>query len=208
MPNSSSICGYVMAGGGSTRLGQDKALIRLGRKLMLARMVELLQSVTEKVEVVAAGGKYSEFGVGLVADRWPGEGPLGGIITALENTAVTDAGSQWNLIVSCDMPFLTAEWLRDLANRAQASAADVVLAISSSGPEPLCACWRTEAVKVLRPAFEGGVRKVMDGVKQLKAELLDDTHWKRFDSAGRLFWNLNTAEDFVELQRMWAQGRQ
>jgi molybdenum cofactor guanylyltransferase len=195
-----------MAGGGSARFGRDKALVELGGKPMLARMIALLQRVTKNVKLVAAGGKYTEFGAGVVADRWPAEGPLGGIITALENTAATDPQCEWNLIVSCDMPFLTEDWLKFLAGRAEASAADVVLACSASGPEPLCACWRTRAVETLRPAFERGVRKVMDGVKQVKAEVLDETEWKRFDNAGRLFWNMNTLADYEETQRILKPG--
>jgi molybdopterin-guanine dinucleotide biosynthesis protein A len=196
-----------MAGGGSSRFGRDKALVELGGKPMLARMAGLLQNVTKSVNVVAASGKYDAFGFGVVADCWPNEGPLGGIITALENTAVTDPGCEWNLIVSCDMPFLTEALLKYLIGRAEASAADVVLPRSAGGPEPLCACWRTGAVKTLRPAFERSVRKVMDGVKQLKAEILDETDWKRFDSAGRLFWNMNTAEDFEEVRRVWERNQ-
>ena len=169
---------------------------------MLGRMIRLLQTVTKDVRVVAGREDFKKFGVEIVADRWPGEGPLGGIITALEASAQQQKPPQWNLIVSCDMPFLTAEWLAFLGQQAGASNTDVVLPRSDSGPEPLCACWRTDAVTKLRPAFDRGVRKVMDGVKQLKAEVLDEAEWKRFDSAGRLFWNMNTLEDYDEARRI------
>jgi molybdopterin-guanine dinucleotide biosynthesis protein A len=78
-----------------------------------------------------------------------------------------------------------------------------VLAHSAHGPEPLCACWRTDAVGALRVAFEKGMRKVMDGVALLRSEVLDETDWKRFDSAGRLFWNMNTAADCDAVRRIW-----
>ena len=194
--------GYVLAGGASWRFGLDKARVELGGRPMLLRMVELVSAVAKSTQIVAMKGKYGEFGVSVVADCWPGEGPLGGIITALEASAKNGEKSKWNLIISCDMPFLTAEWLSFLTKRAQESDSDVVWPHSASGPEPLCACWRTQAVNTLRPAFGQGVRKVMDGVKQLKAEVLDEKDWKRFDSAGRLFWNMNTQADYEEARRI------
>jgi len=196
----------VLAGGGSTRFGRDKALIEFGGKPMLARMVELLQSVTKKAKVVAERGKYEAFGVEIIEDRWPGEGPLGGIITALEDADGSAARSDWNLIVSCDMPFLTPEWMEYMATRAARSAAQVILPHSTGGPEPLCACWRTDAAETLRAAFERGIRKVTDGVAFLRSEVLDEADWKRFDSAGRLFWNMNTLADYEEASRILKMG--
>jgi molybdopterin-guanine dinucleotide biosynthesis protein A len=192
------VVGYVLAGGGSTRFGRDKALVEVGGTPMLKRMIELLRQVTKEVRIVAAANKYTAFGVTTVEDRWPGEGPLGGIITALEDAARTAARPEWNLILSCDMPFLTREWLALLCERAGRSKAQVVFPHSTSGPEPLCACWQTAAAAKLRSEFESGVRKVTAGIALLRAEVLDEADWKRFDSAGRLFWNMNTAADYDE----------
>jgi molybdenum cofactor guanylyltransferase len=202
MPNTNKMSGYVMAGGGSTRFGRDKALVEVGGKAMLGRMLELVQGVTKKVKIVGPPERYAEFGVEVLSDQWPGEGPLGGIITALEDAAGRTEKVEWNLIVSCDMPFLTHQWLAYLAERATKSAAQVVLAHSASGPEPLCACWRTDAAGTLRSGFERGIRKVTEGIAPLRAEVLDEADWKRFDSAGRLFWNMNTVADFEQVRRV------
>ncbi len=199
---STKVAGYVLAGGGSTRFGRDKALVEIGGRPMIARMIELLQSVTTEVKIVAVPGKYAEFGAEIVEDQWPGEGPLGGVITALEDAAQSAARPEWNLVVSCDMPFLTQEWLAFLGERATKSKAQVVFPHSASGPEPLCACWQTGAAAELRSGFERGVRKVTEGIALLRAEVLDDADWKRFDSAGRLFWNMNTTADYEEARRI------
>jgi len=158
------VCGYVLAGGGSTRFGRDKALVELGGLPMLGRMIALLRSVTKNVKVVGAPEKYAQFEREMVSDGWPGDGPLGGIITALEDAARDDAQGEWNLIVSCDMPFLTSEWLGFLCERAAKSRAQVLVPHSAHGPEPLCACYRTDAAGALRTAFESGVRKVTQGL--------------------------------------------
>jgi len=169
---------------------------------MLERMIELLRGVTNQVKLVAAPGKYSVFGAETIEDRWPGEGPLGGIITALEDAAKTPANSEWNFIVSCDMPFLTREWIAFVCERSTKSKTQVVVPYSASGPEPLCACWHTAAAAKLRSGFERGVRKVTEGIALLHAEVLDGADWKRFDNEGRLFWNMNTAADCEEARRI------
>jgi molybdopterin-guanine dinucleotide biosynthesis protein A len=199
--------GYVLAGGGSTRFGRDKGLVELGGLPMLGRMIALLQSVANNVKVVGAPEKYAQFEREMVSDRWPGDGPLGGIITALDNSGKSAARTEWNVIVSCDMPFLTREWMEFLVGRAAKSDAQVVVPHSARGLEPLCACWRTDAAETVRGAFERGVRKVTEGIALLRSEVLDESAWKRFDSAGRLFWNVNTPADFEEARRVWETER-
>jgi molybdopterin-guanine dinucleotide biosynthesis protein A len=202
------VAGYVLAGGGSTRFGRDKALVEVGGTPMLGRMIEVLRRVTKEVKIVATPNKYATFGVTIVEDRWPGEGPLGGIITALEDVAQSGARTEWSLILSCDMPFLTRDWLGFLGERAGRSKAEVVFPRSASGPEPLCACWQTAAAAKLRSGFDSGVRKVTTGIALLRAEVLDEADWKRFDGQGRLFWNMNTTADYEEARRIVDAERQ
>ena len=199
------ISSYVLAGGASTRFGQDKALAILRGKTLLERMSELSCHFGREVRVVAPPGRYSVIGAEVVADRWPGEGPFGGIITALRHAKGSGGRAKWLLIVSCDMPFLTREWLSFLVERSITSNADAVVPRSPSGLEPLCACWRTEAVDLLQTAFDEGVRKVTEGINRLRVEVLDEADWKRFDSARRLFWNINTRQDYEEAARIWEQ---
>jgi molybdenum cofactor guanylyltransferase len=196
-----AVLGYVLAGGGSTRFGRDKALVEIGGAPMLSRMRSLLRDVTKEVNVVAAPHKYAALGVASIADRWEGQGPLAGIITALQTTAEI-GGAEWNLIIGCDMPFLTREWLTYLAERAPTSGAEVVAPRSAQGLEPLCACWRTSAAAKLQQVFEGGTRKITEAMKHLHMEVVDEADWKRFDKAGRLFGNMNTAADYDEARRI------
>jgi molybdopterin-guanine dinucleotide biosynthesis protein A len=132
-----------------------------------------------------------------VADRWPGEGPLGGILTALHDTKAT-TNCTWSIILGCDMPFLTREWIDFLCERARFSTAQVVIPRTDCGLEPLCACWRTSTAPILQEQFDSGVRKVTEALKPLALEVLDEKVWKRFDNAGRLFWNMNTQADYQE----------
>jgi molybdopterin-guanine dinucleotide biosynthesis protein A len=200
--------GYVMAGGASSRFGFDKARAELNGQNMLKRMCNLLRDVTGSVSIVAPFGRYEDFGERVVNDQWPGEGPLAGIITALMDAHLRNHQDTWCLIVGCDMPFLTRDWLKYLRERALASGAAVVTPQSALGLEPLCACWYTGATGKLQYAFEDGVRKVTDAMKRVATEVVDEKDWKRFDKAGRLFWNMNTSAEYEEARRILeAEGR-
>ena len=191
-----------MAGGASTRFGLDKARAVVNGETMLARMGALLKDVTGSVSVVAAPGRYTELGVRVVEDRWPGEGPLGGIITALMDARTRNHQHRWFLIVGCDMPFLTSEWLKYLSERAFASSAAVVTPQSPNGLEPLCSCWHTGATGRLQDAFEDGIRKVTEAMKRVSMEVVGEKDWARFDKSGRLFWNMNTPAEYEEARRI------
>src|SRR2546423_5615048 len=117
-----AVRGFVLAGGASARFGRDKALVEFDGRPMLLRMRDLVRGVLGRATVIASPGKYASIGVESIADRWPGEGPLGGILTALLSN---DSGERlgWNFVVGCDMPFLTRAWLGFLAQRATASEA-------------------------------------------------------------------------------------
>lgn len=199
------VFGYVLAGGGSRRFGRDKALVEFDATPLLLKTAALAQACTAEVRIVASVQKYAHLRTQspIIEDQWPGEGPLGGIITALQRSAETNPECQWNLVLGCDMPFLTLEWLEFLVSRARNSAASVVLPHSAHGLEPLCACYRTDAAAALKDAFDSGIRKVTEALKRVSTEVLDEPVWKRFDSAGRLFWNMNTPADFAEAQRFW-----
>jgi molybdopterin-guanine dinucleotide biosynthesis protein A len=158
--------------------------------------------------VVAPPERYAALRVNSIPDRWPGAGPLGGIATALQHSAEFFPGCAWNLILGCDLPFLTREWLTHLAKHAVGSRAQAVLPRSADGFEPLCACYRTDAGPALARALEAGVRKITTALEPLAIEVLDEKHWKRFDSAGQLFRNMNSAADYEEIRAEWeAKGQ-
>jgi molybdopterin-guanine dinucleotide biosynthesis protein A len=105
------------------------------------------------------------------------------------------------------MPFLSEEILVYCVDRAKRSCAEVVVPRSSSGLEPLCACWRTDAVEAVRKAFEDGVRKVTEAMKRVSMEVVGEEDWARFDKSGRLFWNMNTPAEYEEARRILEEER-
>jgi molybdenum cofactor guanylyltransferase len=195
--------GVVLAGGASRRFGRDKALVDFNGEPSIARLCRVLQIATSApVRIIGDTEKYKRTGFECIADRWPGEGPLGGIITALDAGSDSNDSRSWSLIIGCDMPFLTVEWLQHLATRAVASKAEVVVPESNYGLEPLCACWRSSAAPTLTRVFDEGVRRVTEAMKHVSMEVLDAADWKRFDNFDRLFWNMNTPADYEEAIRL------
>ncbi|HKW31601.1 MAG TPA: molybdenum cofactor guanylyltransferase [Candidatus Acidoferrum sp.] len=200
--------GYVLVGGASSRFGRDKAFVELGGRPMYARMVALLaEAGVYKTHLVGDPNKYGNLGVTYIPDLWPGEGPLGGIATALSYNESIDE-TAYNLVVSCDMPFLTSDWIAHLLDRARNGGAQVTLARSAYGLEPLCSVWHTDIAFEVEKLFRGGVRKVTEALKSFTLEVLDENDWARFDKSGRLFWNMNTPAEYEEARRILeSEGR-
>ncbi len=115
-------------------MGSDKALVTVDGVPMVLRVAEALRAVSCD-PVIAVGGDttaLAELGLVTIADRWPGEGPLGGLITALEHFPQHDAV----VVVACDLPRLMPSVVAMLLNALEsAESADVTLALTDR-PQP------------------------------------------------------------------------
>jgi molybdenum cofactor guanylyltransferase len=187
------IAGFILAGGESSRMGRDKALLELGGMPLILRTVRLVEAAAGPPAVIGNPEAYERLGLRLIADDWPGAGPLGGIATALRAS-----GAPWSLVVACDLPYLNRDWLDYLIARALASQMDAVVPMNALGAEPLCAVYHKRAEPAIRSALERGTRKVTDGLKDVRTEAIAPTEWKAFDSEGLLFKNMNSPEDYKE----------
>ncbi|MDE3109973.1 MAG: molybdenum cofactor guanylyltransferase [Acidobacteriota bacterium] len=201
MAQNPQVAGFILAGGESTRMGRSKAALELRGVPMLVRMARLVESVAGAPTVIGNLNGADSFGLATIADEWPGAGPLGAIATALGASV-----APWNLIVACDLPYLTNEWLEFLVRRALDSQADAVVPANTRGAEPLCAMYNKRAEAAIRAALERGVRKVTDGLADTLVELIDPFEWKAFDSEGSLFKNMNSPEDYEEARRRFEGG--
>jgi len=190
------VAAFVLAGGASTRMGRDKALLELAGEPMLARAVRLAEPHVASVAIVAPAQRYAGLGLPVLPDRWSGAGPLGGIATALGATT-----ADWNLVLSCDLPYLSSEWLAWLIPRALSSPAHAVMPESRRGPEPLAAIYHRACAEALTAAVKRGVRRVTEGLSEILTERVCAAEWQALDSSGRLFDNMNTPEDYEEARR-------
>ena len=171
--------GYVLVGGRSSRMGRDKAMLPF-------RGVTLAEWIAHQVEEAAGSATLVGNAPLGIADRFPGEGPVGGILTAL---AHTDA--DWNLIVACDMPQAEARFLRRLLDSARERDADALVPRGPSGMlEPLCAVYHRRVRGAVEARFAEGERKVtacLTGLGVVELEVAEVAQ----------FQNVNTPEDWA-----------
>src|SRR6202050_1942136 len=153
-----NVAGFVLAGGQRPRTGGDKAVLEIAGEPLIARATRLVRAVLSEAVVIACTPGYEALGLKIVADDFPGYGPLGAIATALHISA-----KPWNLVMACDLPYLTQPWLAYLVARALELEVDAVVAMNVRGPEPLCAMYHKNAEVRIRTAVEGGMRKVKIG---------------------------------------------
>ncbi len=197
MPKFDQVAGFIVAGGASRRMGRDKALLEIAGLPLALRVARLLEPLVAGVTLIAPTDRYASLGLPAVSDDEPGQGPLGGIATALRITTC-----DWNLVVGCDMPYLTQPWLEFLLGAALRSPAEVLLPESAHGrEEPLCAVYHRRCLPAIRVALGMGIRKVTTGLAAVEVEKLPYTRWKQFDPAARLFKNMNTPEDYAQARR-------
>src|SRR5580700_6670283 len=193
MRKTGQVDGFILAGGESSRMGRDKALLEFGGVALIVRTAKLVESAARWCAIVGDAVRLEGLELRVIEDDLPGAGPLGGIATALGASE-----AEWYLIVACDLPYLTREWLEFLIGRALRSDAAAVLPMNERGAEPLCAMYRKPTEGAIRAALERGVRKVTDGLADVHIEFIEPREWKSFDSDGLLFKNMNSPADYEE----------
>jgi molybdenum cofactor guanylyltransferase len=176
----------VLVGGRSSRMGRDKAFLPVHGESLAAVVARAVSAAAGSATLVGDPQLYGGLGYPVVADRYPGEGPLGGILTALRHTA-----AEWNLVVACDMPRVTFELLQDLLEAAERNSMKIIIPQGRDGlREPLCAVYHREAREGLAGAFATGIRKVTAAFDGIPVAAYPVAEVARFQ-------NLNTPEDWA-----------
>ncbi len=189
LPNSDRAA-WVLAGGRSLRMGLDKARAKSDGRAMALRVADEAAAVCGTVSLVGDPLLYAELGLPVIADRFPGQGPLAGMEAAL---AATKCGA--NLIVACDMPAVRPGLLEELFEAAEDGSADCAVPMHGDGRlEPLCAVYQRRCHPAILSALEAGVRKVTDALRLFAQHSLAIRYLRVSDPAA--FANLNTPDDW------------
>lgn len=204
------IAAFILAGGVSSRMGREKALLELGGVPLILRTARLAESLVSEVTIVGLPERYAALRFPVLPDLefFEPEGtemvrtPLVGIATALTGTKMP-----WNLILACDLPYLTAGWLDWLLDRADRSSAQVVMVRSSGGLEPLAAAYRMDCAAPIVAALNRGIRKVTDALDGFRMEFLSEQESGEHDREGRVLRNMNSPADYEEAKR-WLEKRE
>ena len=152
------VCGVVLCGGESSRMGRDKATLAIGGRTMLERAVGCLESVVgSTVLAVGSTRRYDELDLPRVFDRAGDVGPAAGIRAAL---AQVDA--EWFGVLACDMPRVDSELFEALLSRARREELDCCFAVAEGDlPEPVCAVYHRRCLAPMTAALAAGRRRVI-----------------------------------------------
>jgi molybdopterin-guanine dinucleotide biosynthesis protein A len=191
-------------------MGRDKGLLDFGGVPLIVHTARLIEPLVAEVTVVGSPRRYAKLGLHTIADEVQvhsmpdstGYGPLAGIVTALGATR-----SPWNLILACDMPYLSAKWIDWLLSRALRSRGEAVVPRTERGIEPLAAVYRRECGAQIAAAFARGVRKVSDVIEELRVDHVCPRDWRAIDPHGLLLRNMNAPGDYEEARTWWTTGR-
>ena len=181
------VAGFVLAGGRSSRMGRDKALLPVGSHTLIEEVASAVRNITGSVTLIGNEGKFSDLGFDWLDDLHPALGPLSGVETALASRRAAAS-----LIVSCDMPGLNPAWLQALVERAKISTAHCLVCRDAAGRiHPLCGLWKQACLETVAERIRQRSLRMFEILRELDAEPVD--------IAG-VIRNVNTPEDWTRWQ--------
>jgi len=189
------LTGVILAGGKSRRIGYNKALLRVGGKTIIERVLASLKEITDVLLIVTnSPEEYAFLNIPMAQDIVPGKGAFGGIYTAL---AFSD--TPYSLVAACDMPFLSSDFLRYMAELKVGY--DIVIPKHSLGYEPLCAIYAKTCMPKIEHLLKAGRLKIAELFPMVRTRYIGEGEIKPYDSSGMLFFNVNTQKDYLRAQR-------
>ena len=188
----------IQAGGKSSRMGQDKALMPFQGVPLIQYVMERLAPIADEIIITTnAPDSYHFLDVPLYPDIRPDRGALGGLYTAL-----SFAKGDFVAVVACDMPFASKQFFLTASKLISESGADVIIPQTEYGYEPLHALYRRDAcIPPIEAALDADKWKVISWFDQVKVHALSPEESAVFNPDGLTFWNLNTPEDFASAEK-------
>ncbi|MFO1442160.1 molybdenum cofactor guanylyltransferase [Bacillus sp. Bva_UNVM-123] len=186
--------GIINAGGKSSRMGTNKALLKIGEKTVIEQIADELKKVVSSIIIVTnTPSEYEFLGLPIVEDKWKGMGPLAGIHAGL-NATKTDK----NLVVACDMPFISSELGAVLLNYLHDYQAAVPQI--SGQLHPLFAAYRKDVKEEINNSLQNEQLRIRYFLQHVQAKIVteDDLNELKFPFQASHFFNMNHPEEFEE----------
>ena len=184
---------FVLAGGRSSRMGSDKALLPVGGMNLLEITLGKAREVSPRTVIVGNRERYARYGE-VTADIIPGCGPLSGIHAALSAT-----DSELNLILSVDMPLMSSDFLCWFLQTAAVCSERAIVPEADGRTQPLCSVFRRSAQKEAESALRAGEYKVDRLFSILPTRIVGESEWRAAGFSPDIFRNVNTPEEYEAL---------
>ncbi len=178
--------GIILAGGKSSRMGQDKGLMTYKGKPLIRYAIDVLNGLVGDTIIISANQDYARFGMPVYSDIYPDSGPLGGIFTGL-----THSPNYRNVVLGCDTPYVTAALLEHLFSF---EGHDVVIPRHVGGTEQLMGVYSKSCLGVMERRIKNGQLKIKEAYEELDVREVNIDSSHSFYSAA-LFQNLNSPSD-------------
>lgn len=191
----------IQAGGQSSRMGRDKALVPLAGLPMIQHVLARLEGLGDETLVTTNNEELDFLDLPLISDEEPGAGALYGLRTAL-----SAARGDTVLVVACDMPFVNRLLLEHLVELSEK--ADVVVPRWNDRYQTLQSVYaRKKCLKAVEDALESGEQRMISFYPQVKVRIVPPEEVAEYDPTGRSFFNVNTPEDLSEAEEFLSQAR-
>ena len=202
MASQKGISGFVLAGGKSSRMGQDKALMRLGGKLLVQRAAEILRPFVREVTLLAPAGRYRNLGLSMVADKWPDQGPLAAVCTGLLSSS-----AEWSIFLACDLPLVSRKFFQLLVQRVRTTRSDAVVPRTEDGWQPLSAAYHSRCRLAFARALQEGRRSIIGLFDEVRVEAITRDEMVSAGLSKVELVNVNTPEDWARIAELTKGAR-
>jgi molybdopterin-guanine dinucleotide biosynthesis protein A len=194
------VTGVIQAGGKSTRMGgEPKALLELGGRRIVERVLDAVAPVVDDVLIVTnTPALYGFLGVPMVPDVYPDHGSLGGIFSGLK-AAAGDAA----FTVACDMPFLHPEVARLVIGRA--GEGDVVIPRVGEQLETLHALYAKACLPAIEARLQAGRLKIVGFFEDVRVVEVSEAEVARHRAPDVVFMNVNTPDELARARALAAR---
>jgi len=189
----------IQAGGKSSRMGQDKALMPFRGRPLIQTVMDRLAPIADEILITTNNpDAYRFLDLPLYCDLRPDRGALGGLYTALSS-----AKGDLVAVVACDMPFASLPLFKTASKLIVETGTDVVIPKTEHGFEPLHALYRRETcTPAIEAALDADKWKVISWFDDVRVRTLSVEETAAFNLDGLTFWNLNTPEDFAKAEEL------
>lgn len=183
----------ILAGGKSSRMGKDKALLEINGKNFIKQISDELECFEEKMIARGNNSEISDVSWPIIQDAYQERGPIGGL-----HAALSICESEALFCVSCDMPFIQMSLAKFLCDSMQEDYDAIVSKTEDGRIHPLCGVYRKSAAIVFEQQILSGNNRIMSALNQMRVKYITID----FSKGARQLLNVNTPKDYLELP-MW-----
>jgi len=183
-----TLTAFILCGGKSSRMQSEKGLVLFQEKPFIEHIIQAILPVTENIQLITNTTDYDYLPYQKKADIVKDKGPLGGIYTALENSE-----TEFNLILSCDIPLISSELLSELISKHNQEAQITVFA-TESRIHPLVGIYSKKIMPVIIETIEADDLKMMNFLAKVPHQIIKIEESENFHLT-----NINSADELNDL---------